>query len=108
MRQYTTPTLIINLLKADGTPALDVIFDYLILTLRSEDKKFMKNFTVRYDEIEEAQFEVTLTQEDTAGLPIGGSLKAEINWFIDDRRFATAIKELSVRKNLLDEVVISE
>lgn len=105
MRQFTTPTLTINLLKPDKTPAVDVPFDYLIFTLKSNDYQIDRK--VLYSELDEnASFEVAFTQEETASFKLGDFVYAEINWFKDDKRYATAIKNLKVAKNLLDEVIL--
>lgn len=103
MRQYTTPTLNITLKKNDGTIADDIVYDYLIFSLKSACFKIEK--TVQFEQVVDGKFSIEFTQEETSRLNINEQIEMEINFFQDDKRFATNIKKMRVDKNLLNRVV---
>ena len=104
MRTYTTPELRIRLLKkSDKTPATDLSFNYLIFTLKHGCVRIDKR--VESTEVEEGEFTIQLTQEETGAFPGDTSIDAEINFFNGSRRLATVIKKLRICDNLMDEVV---
>ena len=104
MRKYTTPTLNMTLLNKDGTPYVDFEFDYLIVTMKNND--YVINRTIQFADIEEANFDVSLTQEETSKLKTDSMMEIELNIFVDDKRIATDIKNVKIQKNLLDEIVL--
>lgn len=103
MRQYTTPTITIRILKQDETPATDLFFDYLIFTLKYKGERIDRR--VDASEVTDGVFTVEYTQEETGSLPQSGNVLAEINFIAGNKRLATKIKTLSVDGNLIDEVV---
>lgn len=103
MRQYTTPTITIRILKSDETVATDLFFDYLIFTLKHQGKRIDRR--VEASEVVEGVFTIEYTQEETGQLPASGNVFAEINFFAGSKRLATKIKTLSIDGNLIDEVV---
>lgn len=107
MRRYTTPTLTFHLTKK-GEPLSDLVFDYLILTIK-QGKCAVLEREIPYSEfrIEDASFHIKLTQEETALLTTEGApIEAEVNIMIGEDRFASSIKKLNIEKNLKDEVVV--
>lgn len=103
MRTYTTPTLRITLKKKSGEIATDLIFTYLIFTIKSGKNRIDK--TVQSSEVTEGVFTVRLTQEETGSLSSYGPATAEINIFNGSTRLATLIKSLKIDPNLIEEVV---
>lgn len=96
MIKWTTPTLAITI------PS-DLMFDYLILTLKGAKATYDKR--VEYSEVTEGQFEVTLSQEETGTFMSGERVEAQINFFYDEKRIATYPQMLYVTKNLLNKAV---
>jgi len=106
MRQYTTPSLKITLKHKDGTLATDIVFDYLIFSVRNKCYKIDKQ--VLYEDVVEAQFNVSFTQEETAKFRLDDQIEMEVNFFLNKKRFATDIKGMMVDRNLLMEVISDE
>lgn len=103
MRTYTTPTLNITVKKkSTGEPAADLIFDYLLFTIKHNKVTIEKR--VEFSEYSEGVFQIELTQEETGSLPANGTVQAEINFFLADKRSASMIKTLKVDDNLIEEV----
>ena len=102
MRKFTTPTLNITIKKKTGEVATDLIFDYLIFTLKASGKRLDKR--VEFAEVDEGTFKVRFTQEETGAFS-GMSVKAEINFFSGTTRLGTLIKSIVLDENLIDEVV---
>lgn len=102
MRKFTTPTLNITIKKKSGEVATDLVFDYLIFTLKTGQKRLDKR--VEYSEYEEGQFKVRFTQEETGDFS-GMTARAEINFFTGSTRVATLIKSVNLDENLINEVV---
>lgn len=103
MIKWTTPTL--RCYIDEG-----LTFDYLIFTLKSNTSLVEKTF--QFDEIQKetiegenvAYFDVTLEQEETGGI-VGSNCEAQLNIMSGDSRLATNIIQLSVSKNLHNEVI---
>lgn len=102
MRKYTTPTLNITIKNKSGEVANDLVFDYLIFSLKTGSKRIDKR--VEFADVTDGAFQVSYTQEETGSLP-SMQVRAEINLFIGDVRVASTIKEISLNENLLNEVV---
>lgn len=102
MRKFTTPTLNITIKKKSGEVAKDLVFDYLIFTLKANGKRLDKR--IEAAEVEEGTFKVRFTQEETGAFS-GISVKAEINFFTGDTRLGTLIKTIDLEENLIDEVI---
>lgn len=103
MRQYTTPILNITLKYKDGTTATNLEFDYLIFSLRSKCYKIDK--TIQKEMVEEGVFSVSFTQEETSQMKLGETVEMELNFFYQDIRFATNIKQMKIDRNLLQEII---
>lgn len=102
MRKFTTPTLNITIKKKSGEVATDLVFDYLIFTLKANGKRLDK--AIEYAEVEEGTFKVRFTQEETGAFS-GMSVKAEINFFTGSTRLGTLIRTIDLEENLIDEVI---
>ena len=102
MRRFTTPTLNITIKKKSGEVATDLVFDYLIFTIKANGKRVDKR--VEYSEVTEGTFKVRLSQEDT-GLLGSVVVKAELNFFLGETRLATLIKSIDLAENLVNEVI---
>lgn len=102
MRKFTTPTLNITIKNKQGEVVTDLVFDYLIFTLKTPGKRLDKR--VEFSDYQEGKFKVRFTQEETGAFS-GMSAKAEINFFSGDTRLGTIIKRLDLEENLIDEVV---
>lgn len=102
MRKFTTPTLNITIKRKSGEVATDLVFDYLIFTLKNTDKRLDKR--VEFADFTEGTFKVRFTQEET-GAFTGAMVRAEINFFIGETRLGTLIKNVDLDENLIDEVV---
>lgn len=102
MRKFTTPTLNITIKRKSGEVATDLVFDYLIFTLKANGKRLDKN--VEYAEVEEGLFKIRFTQEET-GMFSGITARAEINFFTGSTRLGTLIKNIDLEENLIDEVI---
>ena len=102
MRQYTTPTLNITIKKKSGEVATDLVFDYLIFTIKGNRIRLDKE--IQFSEVTEGKFKVRFTQEETGSLK-GTKARAEINFFAGEKRLATLIKTIDLDENLIDEVV---
>ena len=103
MRQYTTPTLNITLKNKDGTVASDLVFDYLIFSLRSACYRIDKQ--INPSQVVEGVFSVDFTQEETSKMKLNDDIEMEINIFQNDKRYATNIKRMKVDRNLLQEII---
>lgn len=103
MRQYTTPTLNITLKHKDGSVASDVDFTYLIFSLRSACYQIDRE--IPKADVTDGVFSVTFTQEETGKMKLGDDIEMELNFFHNDKRFATEIKRMKVNRNLLNEVI---
>ena len=103
IRQYTTPTLNITLRYHDGTIADDLVFDYLIFTLKSACYEISRQ--VLYEEVKEGKFKINFTQEETAKMHINEVVEMELNFFDNDKRFATNIQRMQIDRNLLNRVI---
>lgn len=102
MRKFTTPTLAITLKKKTGEIASDLVFEYLIFSLKSGTKRLDKR--VESAEVTEGTFKVIYTQEET-GAFMGATVRAEINIFSGSTRLGTLIKDVNLEENLINEVV---
>ena len=102
MRKFTTPTLNITIKKKSGEVATDLVFDYLIFTLKANGKRLDK--TIEFAEVDEGTFKVRFTQEETGAFS-GMSVRAEINFFTGATRLGTLIKTIDLEENLIDEVI---
>ena len=63
--------------------------------------------TIEYGEVTEAQFDVTLTQEETGSLKVGSVYEAELNIMIGSTRIGTSIQRFKVDRNLHNEVILT-
>lgn len=106
IRQYTTPTLNITLKHRDGIIADDLVFDYLIFSLRNACYRIDR--TIQFEEVVEGVFQVEFTQEETSKMRLNDEVEMELNFFYNDKRFATNIKKMVVDRNLLNEVINNE
>ena len=102
MRKFTTPTLNITIKRKSGEVATDLVFDYLIFTLKTGQKRLDNR--VDYSDFAEGQFKVRFTQEETGDFS-GMTARAEINFFTGSTRVATLIKSVNLDENLINEVV---
>lgn len=103
MRTFTTPTLNITIKKkSTGDIATDLVFDYLIFTIKSNKKTIEKR--VEFSQFVEGIFQIDFTQEETGSLPANGTVQAEINFWLGDKRSASMIKTLKIDDNLIEEV----
>lgn len=102
MRRFTTPTLNITIKKKSGEVASDLVFDYLIFTLKANGKRLDKR--IEFAEVTEGTFKIRFTQEET-GMFSGVNARAEINFFAGDVRLGTLIKNIDLEENLIDEVI---
>lgn len=103
IRQYTTPTLNITIKHKDGMIADDLVFDYLIFSLRS--KCYRIDRQVDYEDVVDGVFQIEFTQEETSKMKLHDEIEMELNFFYNDKRFATNIKEMVVDRNLLNQVI---
>lgn len=104
MRRYTTPNLKITLKNKDGTIMTDVPFLYVIFTIKGQNGIIEKE--IKYEDVVDGVFEVKLTQEETAQFNVNEQLEAECNIIFVDGRSASSIKNIQVKKNLHNEVVL--
>lgn len=102
MRKFTTPTLTITLKKQSGEVASDLIFDYLIFTLKDNNQRLDKK--IQASEVSEGTFKVRFTQEETGSF-MNRSARAEINFFSGTTRLGTLIKTINLDENLVNEVI---
>lgn len=102
MRRFTTPTLNITIKRENGEVATDLIFDYLMFTIKSNGKRIDK--TIPFSEVQEGKFKVRYTQEETGQMG-GCSVKSEINFFTNNTRVGTIIKCINLDDNLVNEVI---
>ena len=105
MRRFTTPTLHITLKYKNGELATDLNFDYILLSIANEGNLIER--TIEYGEVTEAQFDVTLTQEETGSLKVGSVYEAELNIMIGSTRIGTSIQRFKVDRNLHNEVILT-
>lgn len=107
MRKYTTPTLRCTLKDAITKEIItDIEFDYLMFTLSGDNVCINKQIDFNEYDQETGQFLVKLSQEETGDLEIGQTLKAQVNIIIGEDRFATTIGDLTVKRNLYNQVII--
>ena len=102
MRKFTTPTLNITIKNNQGEVVTGLVFEYLIFTLKTPDKRLDKR--VEYADYQEGTFKIRFTQEETGAFS-GMSARAEINFFNGDIRLGTIIKTINLEENLIDEVI---
>lgn len=102
MRKFTTPTLNITIKRKSGEVASDLVFDYLIFTLKTGTHRLDKR--IEYGETEEGTFKVRFTQEETGAFS-GMTARAEINFFTGSTRVGTLIKSINLDENLINEVI---
>lgn len=102
MRRFTTPTLPITIKRKTGEVASDLVFDYLIFTIKAGKKRVDKY--VQFSDYSEGKFLVKYTQEETGSFE-GVNVRAEINFFTGSTRVATIIKTINLAENLIDEVI---
>lgn len=102
MRKYTTPTLNITIKNKEGEVVTDLVFDYLLFTIKANGKRIDK--TVQYSEVSDGTFKVRYTQEETGAFS-GMHVQAEINFFTGTNRVGTLIKNIKLNENLVNEVV---
>ncbi len=105
MRQYTTPTLPLSAEGVDITGADNIWVTFsdkphnMVVTKSQED----------FDEIEfdgdDTNISVTLTQEETGSFLANSKVDVEINWMIGGMRYATEIRTINVKENLLKRVL---
>lgn len=107
MIRYTTPTLPLYLEEVDLSENCDVYVTFYQASSSTEITKSMDDLTVLYDSDEnKTTISVTLTQEETATLTAGGKALVQANWiFSNGTRGATEIKKISIKENLLEEVI---
>lgn len=108
MRQYTTPTLPLMTEGVDITGA-----DYIWVTF--SDKNRNQVVTKEQSDLmnlafdgENTIFDVRLTQEETGSFIVNAKVDVEVNWMVGNERLATEIKTLSVKENLLKQVMPKE
>ena len=102
MRKFTTPTLNIRIFKNNEEPASDLIFEYLIFTLKDDKHRLDKR--IEFAEFDEGTFKVRYTQEETGSFA-SNMARAEINFFNGETRLGTLIKTINLAENLINEVV---
>ena len=103
MRRFTTPTLHITLKYKNGTLADDLQFDYILLSIENDGKLIER--TIPYSEVTEAQFDVTLSQEETGSLKENSTYEVILNIMIAETRIGTSIQRFKVERNLHNEVI---
>lgn len=102
MRKFTTPTLNITLKKRTGEVATDLLFDYLLFTLKDGKNRLDKR--IEYADVTDGNFKIRFTQAETGSFA-SQSVRAEINFFNGDVRLGTIIKTINLEENLVNEVV---
>lgn len=102
MRKFTTPTLNVTLKKRSGEIATDLVFDYLIFTMKTQNSRIDKR--IESAEVKNGKFKVRYTQEETGSFE-SNRARAEINFMNGDIRLGTLIKDIDLAENLIDEVI---
>lgn len=103
MRQYTTPTLSLKI-QGQHLSGKDVYVTLVCGKRRTELTFTAPDIDVTEDG-DDTYIDFTLTQEQTAQLPPGGTVQIQVNWMIGSSRFSTNIKDLYVRENLLKRIL---
>ena len=103
MIRFTTPTLVMRLLKPDKTVYKDLVFDYILVTLTSGGVIIEKE--IPYEETREGVFTVHYTQEETGQLTVGTKCEIQLNIMVGNERLAGPAKCLIVDKNLHKAVI---
>lgn len=103
MREFTTPTFNITIKYRDGTIASDLEFDFVLFTLVNECATIEKK--VMYEETTEGRFAIDFTQEETGRLKPGSNAECELNVMAGGKRIGSAIKRISISKNLHQGVI---
>lgn len=108
MRQFTTPTLP---LSAEGIDISEADYIWVTFSDKNRNQVVTKN-REDFDEIEydgaNTNISITLTQEETGSFIVNSKVDVEINWMIGEKRYATEIKTISVKENLLNQVMPTE
>lgn len=105
MIRGTTPTITINITNGGDLDLTTA--DDLYVTLRQGQRIITKKFDVTIDE---QSVSFCLTQREAFSLEEGPA-EVQINWTYTDaddntkRRAATQIKQIQIRRQLLDEVI---
>lgn len=102
MIRYTTPTLAINI-SADLSQATNII-----VTLKQGDV-FLKKEHLTYSQ---GKVLLPLNESETAAFQANQTAKVQINWTYTDngveKRAATYAGMITIRENMLQEVLIGE
>lgn len=96
MIKWTTPTI-------KCTIPNDLIFEYIILTLRQSNIKVEKR--VNFEDVTDGVFYAHFEQKDTSKFNKEYKVKAQLNIMHGDTRLATNIIELKMGENLHDELL---
>ena len=88
MIKWTTPTLVCTIPEVE--------FDYILFTIKGKYNTVERTIT----EVEENEFKVTLTQEESALFVDGETVKVQLNFIKGKVRMATDIVELEIERNL--------
>lgn len=99
MIRWTTPTLTIQIQPSD------ISCERVILTLFDEKNCKIEEFEVLAEDIEDGQFTVTLTQEQTKNFPEKSTVIAQLNIINGDTRLATNKQTLKIERNLHNEAI---
>lgn len=104
---FTTPTLVMRLLKPDKkTVYTDLVFDYVLVTLTSGGTIIEKE--IPYEQTSEGVFTVDYTQEETGRLTVGSACEIQLNVMYGNKRIASCTKRLVVHKNLHKAVITND
>ena len=95
----------ITLKYKDGTLATDLDYDYILVTIANEGTVIEK--TIPKSEVEEAQFDILFTQEETGSLVVGSHYEVELNIMWGEIRIGTSIQRFKVERNLHNEVILT-
>ncbi len=105
MRQYTTPTLP---LMAEGVDITGADHIWVTFSDKSRNQTITKDRSdfneIVYDGTD-TNISVTLTQEETGSFIVNAKVDVEINWMRGNKRYATEIKTVNVKENLLKKVM---
>lgn len=104
MVRGTTPTYILKLPKEIDLSIADDVY----VTFSNQQFQILLTKSGSDLEIEENKVSVFLTQEETLSMP-RGEVYVQVNWLYLDgatrKRACTKIKEVPVKRNLIDEVL---
>lgn len=99
MIQWTTPTLSCSIPP-------EITGDYVLLTISNSIEKIEKK--VDFSEIENGNFTIKLSQKETSLFQVGSMVNAQINVMSGKFRTASNIIQLTIGRNLHDEVIENE